>query len=178
MRDLILVFSHWDSTAVTASVSDNGGNAYTALGPAVNIGSNNWVQAWYAKNITGTPSGFSATYSAKTTSISLVDVVEYSGLDTSAPLDVATYKATAGTGAAMTSTTPGTSTSSYELIVGMFGVAGYGGYPHDGGHRLHAVAGRRHQLIEDMNVAATGSYTATATAANSISWGGIVVGFK
>jgi len=39
--DLILIFSHWDGAGITATAADNGGTTRTALGPAINIGSNN-----------------------------------------------------------------------------------------------------------------------------------------
>ncbi len=78
----------------------------------------------------------------------------------------------------MTSTTPGTSTSSYELIVGMFGVVGYGGYPLTVGTGYKQSLVDATSLIEGLNASSTGTYTATATAANSVSWGAIVVGFK
>ena len=78
----------------------------------------------------------------------------------------------------MTSTASGTSTSSYELIVGMFGAVGYGGYPFTVGTGYTQAMTDASSLIEGQNVSSTGSYTATATAANSVNWGAIVVGFK
>ncbi len=178
--DLVLVFSHWDGAGVTATVTDNSGgaNTYIALGPPVNIGSNNWIQAWYAKNVVGTPSGFTATYSAKTTTISLVDVVEYSGFDKAAPLDAGTYRTNTGTGTAMTSGASGTTIFVPETMIGLFGAAGYGGYPFTLGSGYKQELIDATSLIEDMNVTATGSYTATGTSSNSISWGAIIVGLK
>jgi hypothetical protein len=178
--DLVLVFLHWDGAGITATVTDNSGgaNTYIALGPPINIGSNNWIQAWYAKNIAGSPSGFTATFSAKTTTISLVDVVEYSGFDTVTPLDAGTYRTDTGTGTSLTTGASGTTIYTSETMIGMFGVAGYGGYPFTVGPGYKQELIDATSLIEDMNVATTGSYTATATASNSISWGAIIVGFK
>jgi len=57
-------------------------------------------------------------------------------------------------------------------------VAGYGGFPFTLGSGYKQELVDATSLIEDMNVATTGSYAATATSSNSLSWGAIIVGFK
>ena len=67
------------------------------IGGPVNAGTSARFEVWYAKNITGAASaGITVTYSGKTTSFSLIDAIEYSGLDASAPLDV--FASATGTG--------------------------------------------------------------------------------
>ena len=176
--DLILIFSHWDGAGITATATDNGGNTYTALGPAINIGSNNWIQAWYAGNILGTPNAFKVTYSAKTTSISLVDAIEYSGLATVAPFDTTTYKSATGTGTALSSGASGVTTADNETIIGLFATVGAAGFPFTLGPGYSQDTMDATSLVEHLDVSVEASYTASATGSNSTSWGAIVFGFK
>jgi hypothetical protein len=189
--NLVLIFSHWDSpgaAVITATASDNGGDTYTALGPAINIGTDGfgntqWVQGWYAKDVVST-NGFTVTYSATTAYYSVVDVMEYSGLDQTAPLDPGTYAAITGTPSAygpnylMTSAPSGTTTAQYETIVGFFGIQGGSGLPYVNLLGFTEELEDATTYVEDMGVSTTGSYTAAATEDNQIPYGGIVVGFK
>jgi hypothetical protein len=177
--NLILIFSHWDGAGITATASDNAGNTYTALGPATNIGSNNYIQAWYAVDSIGHfPYAFTVNYSGPTASISLVDAVEYSGLDTTAPVDSGTYVASTGIGTALTTGPSGTTTFDNETIVGMFATTGGGGFRTTGpGFTVDAIDAT--SLIEDENVSILGSSTtATATVYMPTNWGAVIVGFK
>ncbi len=190
--NLILMFSHWDSIGgamITATASDNGGDTYTALGPAINIGTDigndtHWIQAWYAKDISGAPTRFTVTYSATTASISIVDVIEYAGLDQTAPLDTGTYATDTGTGIPdgpnylMTSAPSGNTTAQYETIIGFFGTQA-GSLPYVSGPGFTEELQDATTYVEDMGVSTTGSsYTATATENNPVPYGAIVVGFK
>lgn len=51
--DLLLVFSHWDNPAATASATDNAGNTYVPIGGPIDKGPDAVVEAWYAKNVAG-----------------------------------------------------------------------------------------------------------------------------
>jgi len=180
--DLILIFSHWDGAGITVTsvAGDYGLNTYTPLGPAIYIGTEggypNWIQAWYATNIQGSPDGFTVTYSAKTATISTVDVIEYSGLTTE---DTSTYAINTGTGTALTTGPSGLTTAENETIVGMFGSSSLD-YPFTPGPGYKGEVIDATSFIEDMGVATAGnSYTATATGLLSgAGWGGIVVGFR
>jgi len=182
--DLFLVFLHWDGAGVTATVTGHGGtNTFTALGPPLQIGTDmqghpSWIQAWYAKNV-GYAGGVTANFSALTDGFSLVDVIEYSGLDTVAPLDTATYETNTGSGTtALTTAASGTTTAQYETIVAMFGFVDYGDYPFTVGPGYTAEVVDATSYIEDMPAYNTGSYTATATATGTENYGAIIVGFK
>ena len=187
--DLVLVWSKWDApkgTTITATgATDNRGNTYTALGPAIPIGTDgagdpNWVQAWYAKNVSGAPTGFTVSYSGKTFDISLVDAAEYSGLDKSDPLDSASYMTNTGEGQSLTTGPSGTTTANDETIIGIFGTLG-AEYPFTAGSGFSINVIDASSLIEDENVSITGSYTATATGNSGTSttpWGAIIVGFR
>ncbi len=176
--DLLLVFTHWDGAGITETVSDNNvGDTYAALGAPVNIGANNWIQAWYAKDCNN-PSSITATFSGKTTSISVVDVIEYSGLDQSAPLDTSTYATNVGIGNPLTTGVSGMSTADDETIVGMFGAVGSGDFPFSPGSGFTQEVTDPTTYMEDLVVATTGTFTATATTGGTSDYGGIIVGFK
>jgi hypothetical protein len=89
--NLLVVFINFTDVSNVINVTgiaDTAGNTYTP-GTRFNSGSNNGTsQMWYAKNIVGNASNVvTATLSASTTFRSPL-VSEYSGLDTSTPLDV------------------------------------------------------------------------------------------
>ena len=78
--DLIVLFSHWDNHAITATASDSAGNIYVPISGPVSVGTAGRFQAWYAKNVQGGNLEFKITYSGQTTTISLLDAAEYAGL--------------------------------------------------------------------------------------------------
>lgn len=174
--NLMLVFSHWDNQTLTASVSDSVGNRYVPIGGPVNAGRTARFQAWYAKNIRSGPLlGITVTYSGKTTSFSVVDAMEYSGLDKSAPLDV--FASASGSGTSQDSGASPTTTVSNGTIIGLFGYSTYAS-PYRAGAGFTFRQGEASTMLEDRSVTATGSYTATATSCNPADWAAFVIGFK
>ena len=174
--DLILVFSHWDNQALTASVTDNYGNTYIPISGPISVGTAARFQAWYAKNVVGGVNlGVTITYSGTTTSISLVDAAEYSGLDTSAPLDV--FGSAQGTGVSQNSGPSPATTASNETIIGMFGYDGYATlYTAGPGFTFRDYDAS--SMLEDMSVTTNGNYTATATSNDPANWVAYVICFK
>jgi IPT/TIG domain len=145
-----------DTTSTVSSVMDSRGNAYTlAVGPTQTSGLTSSI--YYAKNIAAGSNTVTVTFN-QTAGWPNVNVLEYSGLDTASPLDVA---ATAS-GSGMTANSgSATTTSANELIVGA-------GNP--SGVFTAAGSGFRNRIInsfggisEDRIVTSTGSYNATAT---------------
>jgi trimeric autotransporter adhesin len=175
--DLILIFSHWDTQAVTASApTDNRGNTYVPIGGPVNAGTTGRFQAWYAKNIAGgLPLAVTINYSAKTATISLVDIIEYSGLDTSAPLDV--FASASGNSSFQNSGLSPTTTAENETIIGLFGFNSPSS-PYTAGSGFTFRNYDATSMLEDMSVTTVGNYEATATSADSTIWAAIVIGFK
>ena len=173
--NLILVFSHWDNQSINATVTDNEGNTYTPVSGPISVGGVARFQAWYAKNINGGPLGVTVTYSAQTTSISLVDAAEYSGLDPSSPLNV--FASSTGTGVAQDSTAAPATNFANETIVGLFGYYGYA-TPYAAGSGYIFRNYDATSMLEDMSVTANGSYRATATSAVSSQWVAYVLCFK
>ena len=121
--DLNVVIIGWaDDTATVSSVSDSEGNTYTpALTPTVGTGLSQVI--YYAKNIAGdstTPNQVTVTFSQAPVNPD-IRILEYRGLDITAPLDVAAVAGAQGFGiladsGACTTTTP------VELIVAGFTV--------------------------------------------------------
>jgi hypothetical protein len=174
--NLMLVFSHWDNQALTAAVTDNLGNKYVPIGGPVNTGRTARFQPWYAKNIRGGRQlAITVTYSGKTTHFSLVDAIEYSGLDRSAPLDV--FASAAGKGTSQDSGRAPTTTARSETIIGLFGYSTYA-LPYKAGAGFTLRGYDASTMVEDRSVIARGSYNATATSSHSDSWAAFMIGFK
>ena len=177
--DLILAFSKWDNLVTVTGITDNAGNTYTPIGTFTNVGTNDRIEAWYTLNPTGAPTSVTVTYSGKTASTSLLDIVEFSGLATSAPVDQTAVNT--GTGTALSTGATPTTTDSNDTIVGLFATIGSSspGYPYALGSGYSLIVTDTTSFIEYMSVTSTGSYTATATATNgSVTWGGRVIAFK
>jgi hypothetical protein len=174
--NLILVFSHWDNQALSAAVTDKLGNAYASMGGPVNAGTTARFEAWYTKNIRGgVPLAVTVTYSGKTTSFSLVDAIEYSGLDRSAPLDV--FASAAGSGTSQDSGPSPTTRERNETLVGLIGYSVYSS-PYTAGVGFLMRGYDASSMLEDRSVAEIGSYHATATSSRPDSWAAFVIGFK
>ena len=174
--NMILVFSHWDNQSLTAAAYDNLGNTYTPIGGPVSVGTSARFQAWYAKNVSGgVPLAVTVRYSGVTTSFSLVDIIEYSGLDKTAPLDV--YAFATGTGTVQDSGPSPMTTESNETIVGLFGYAGYA-TPYTAGTGFTLRNYDASSMLEDKAVTTTGIYNAIASSAVSTDWVAYVLAFK
>jgi hypothetical protein len=154
--NLNIVAVGWnDSTSSVTSISDSRGNPYTlAVGPTT--GTSLRQSIYYAKNILGGSNTVTVTF-AQAAAFVDVRVLEYSGLSTTAPLDVTA--AAAGSGS-LASSGSATTTSANELI---FGAAITGGVINGAGtgftSRITTPDG---DIAEDKSVTATGSYSATA----------------
>jgi hypothetical protein len=88
--NLIVVWTSWQSTSTfTASVQDSFPTKdifVSAVGPTLQSASNTTAQIFYARNINGGSDTVTVTYNGTVSSANCV-IVEYSGLDTVAPLD-------------------------------------------------------------------------------------------
>jgi len=159
--NLNIVAVGWgDTTSSISSITDTQGNTYIpAVGPTSTTGLQQSI--YYAKNIIGGSNKVTVTFS-QAASYPDVRVLEYSGADTTNPLDVTA--AGTGTGTAANSGFA-TTTSSNELIFGSgttgnaFSAAGSGFTS-----RMINIYGN---IAEDKIVTSSGSYNATATTSSS-----------
>jgi hypothetical protein len=149
-----------DSTSSVSSVTDTRGNTYTlAIGPTSFNGMQQSI--YYAKNIAVGSNTVTVRFN-QAAAYPDVRILEYSGVDTTNPLD---GKAVAtGTGTAANSGSIATTTAN-ELIFGA-GTTGQGFTAAGTGfaNRMINVFGN---IAEDKVVSATGSYNATGTVSSS-----------
>jgi Galactose oxidase-like, Early set domain/Glyoxal oxidase N-terminus len=156
--NLNIVAVGWgDTTSSISSVTDSKGNTYTrAVGPTSTTRLQHAI--YYAKNIAG---GSSNTVTVKFNQAAAypdVRILEYSGLDTSSPLDVTAAATGNGTSASSGSAT---TTSANELIFGAGNSAN--NYTAAGSGFANRIINVYGSIAEDELVSSSGSYAATAT---------------
>ena len=164
-----------DSTSVS-SVTDTQGNTYTLIGSPQTWSPYHFVERlYYAKNIKG--GGNTTTVTLSGSKYMEVHLYDYSGLDTSSPLDAS---ATPQTGTSVTGTSGTLTTSNAnDLLFGFFhsdnnvtNTAGSGFT----GRTLSAEGG--YPLAEDKYVTSANSYSATMGFSGSADYVGFLVAFK
>jgi hypothetical protein len=145
-----------DTTRAVSSVADSKGNAYAlAVGPTKATGLTSAI--YYARNIASGSNTVTVTFNG-TAAYPNVNVLEYSGLDTTNPLDVSVAATGSGTAANSGSAT---TTSASELIVGAGSTTNAATAAGSGfSNRIINSFG---DISEDRIVSSTGSYNATAT---------------
>jgi hypothetical protein len=162
--NLNVVVVGWNDTASSvSSIVDSQGNTYTrAVGPTTGTALSQSI--YYARNIAGGSNTVTVTFN-QTAAYPDVRVMEYSGANTSNPLDV-----TAGSsGTGMTGNSgSATTTAANELIFGagmtfdIYNAAGNG--------FTNWVITNFGDITEDKGVTHTGSYNATAGIRSSAAW--------
>ena len=169
----VLAIGWGDVTSNIAKVSDSSGNTYAVAAPTVH-GSVQSQAIYYAPNIKAAAAGANTVTVTFNTAAAYVDLraSEYSGLDATAPFDVAA----SATGSASTAASPSVTTSySSELIFGagdtsgVFSAAG-------AGFTKRIITKPDSDITEDKTVSAIGSYNATGK--QSGAWIMQVVAFK
>jgi len=159
--DLNVVVIGWsDTTASISSITDSGGNVDVRATTGVSAG-NCTESVYYAKNISSASAGGDTLTVTFNTSALYPDlrILEYSGIDTSNPLDVAV---TANGTGDNTAAGPVTTTSANDLLIGANFVSG--GFAAVGsGYTQRIWSLPNSDLVEDEIVTTAGSYSATAT---------------
>jgi hypothetical protein len=159
----IVVVGWNDTTSTVSSVVDSRGNSYIlAVGPTSGTALRQSI--YYAKNIVGGSNTVTVTFSKAAFFVD-VRVLEYSGLDATAPLDVAA--GAAGTGLSANSGSA-TTTSANELIFGAGTTGGSFGVPPFGWVTRILTANSDNAI--DQIVSSTGSYSAASTLTYSATW--------
>jgi hypothetical protein len=167
--NLNLVIVGWnDTNAQISSVTDSEGNPYTlAVGPT-NLGGALSQSIYYAKNIAAAAAGANGVKVTFTAAAVYPDirVLEYSGLNSLNPLDVAVG---ASGNSATSSSGSVTTTSATDLLVGANTVQSHtaGAGP---GFTQRLLTNPDGNIAEDQVVSTTGSYSATAPLSYSGGW--------
>ncbi len=153
-----------DATSTVSSVTDSRGNTYTQAGTTL-TGSGMRQAIYYAKSIAAGSNTVTVAFN-QAAAFPDIRIAEYSGADTSSPLDVTAGGI--GTGGTPNSGAATTSSAS-ELIFGAgmttshFGAAG-------SGFTSRIITSPDGDIAEDRSVSATGSYSATAALSYSGGW--------
>jgi len=159
-------------STTTVSVRDTNGNSYSLARSQVQTTDGHQAWVYYAKIIAAGANTVTVTLSA--TATLRVAIHEYSGLDTAAPLDQTT--SAPGSGTAPTSGSV-TTTAANELLFGMGSSANARTWTAGTGYTLRqAPAGKLETA--DRIVAATGSFSASASLSAADDWTAIIVTFK
>lgn len=167
--DLDVVAIGWnDTTSTILAVTDSAGNAYAlAIGPT-RLGADLSQSLYYAKNIAAAKASANTVTVAFAEAAETVDlrIVEYSGLSTTAPLDVTASGSGNDSGPAATAAV--TTTSAHELLfaAGMTTEV-YSGAGTGFASRIITSEG---DIVEDRVVSTTGSYSAMADLGESSEW--------
>ena len=155
--NLIAVYVVWDNTS-TISLSDSAGNSYaSAAGPIKWNSSKYGSQTFYAKNVKGGADTVTATFTTAIKSFGEIYMIEYSGLDQTAPFD-ASAAAIGSSGSLNSGSVTITSVSNLLFAAGVSvnNVTSPGpGYI--------ARATSNGDMIMDKNVSMQGTYNATAS---------------
>ncbi len=174
--DLSVIVVGWnDSTATVKSVSDSSGNTYAlAVGPTVLSGVAS-QSIYYAANIPAAAANANTVTVTFSTAAVYADVriAEYSGIATSAPVDVVA----AGSGSG-TSASSGAATTSFagDLLLGAdITVTGTGV---GSGFTQRMLTVPDADILEDRFVSAAGAFAATASIAPTGQWIMQLVAFK
>ena len=176
--DLNVVIIGWaDATTTVSTVTDTEGNTYVAaLPPTVSTGLSQVI--YYAKNIAGdstTPNQITVTFSQVPVNPD-IRILEYRGLDITAPLDVAAVAGAPGFGSladsgACTTTTP------VELIVAGFTVGTHITDPGTG-FTIADLTQPNGNSAQHQITAAAGSCESTAPLSSDSDWVAQSVAFK
>jgi hypothetical protein len=162
----ILAIGWKNATSTITAVTDSAGNPYHPVGTTRGTGLTQAI--YYARNIKVATAGANIVTVTFNTATPFIDIraTEYSGLDPVHPIDVSHS-------AIGTSTTPNsgsvTTTAAQEVIfgagttTGSFTAAGTN-------FTSRIITSPDGNIAEDMFVAATGSYSATATLSGSAAW--------
>ncbi len=170
--NLIVVGILYDASVVVRSVADAQGSSFVAVGNPVlgSVVSGN-VQTYYARNIHGGPDTVTVALSGVAV-FADVYIHEYSGADTTNPLDNAT--GAAGTGS-IGSSGPLVTSSPNDLIFGF--CADGGGVPMPGaGFTLRSMADNN--ISEDRQALAAGSYAVTIGVGGTYDWACQLAAFR
>ena len=160
--DLNVVVVGWnDSTTQVSSITDSKGNGYAlAVGPTVQSGTASQA-IYYARNIVpAAASGNSVTVTfSKAASSADIRVAEFSGIDTTNPVDVAAAAQGTGTPSNSGSVTTG---NPNDLLVGANLVQQSTTGP-GSGYTIRVITTPDSDILEDSIVTTAGSHSATAT---------------
>jgi DNA-binding protein YbaB len=177
--DLNVIVVGWnDTTHTVSSVVDSKNNVYNiAAGPTANAAGGLSQTIYYAKNIVASSAGgntVTVTFSGATT-FPDIRILEYSGADLSAPLDIAAVATGSSASSTVTSSTATTNANDLLFAANIIQTVTTGAGTSFTSRMITVPDG---DIAEDRLVAATGTYTAAATLNAPGQWIMQMVAFK
>ena len=171
--DLNVVVVSWnDTTATVQSVTDTLGNAYTlAIGPTTGTGKRQSI--YYARNIRSGSNTITVGFNQAAVSPD-VRVLEYSGVDTAAPLDAAI--GASGNSSIANSGTAALSNAN-DLIIGA-NIVGAKNIVAGSPFTSRVLTGTNSNIVEDRVVNVGGTYNTWSTMVSTAPWVMQMVAFK
>jgi hypothetical protein len=171
--DLNVVVVSWnDTTSTIQSVTDSLGNTYSlAVGPTAGTGKQQSV--YYAQNILSGSNTVTVIFNQGATSPD-VRALEYSGIDTVAPLDI-TIGASGNNSTADSG--PATLTNANDLIIGA-NIVGAKNIVAGATYTSRLLTGTNQNIVEDRVVNLAGSYNAWSPMVSAAPWVTQMVAFK
>jgi beta-lactam-binding protein with PASTA domain len=166
----IVVYAIWDN-AGSASVKDSQSDSFAGVSPAVTWGNGYSAQIFYATNIAGGTDTVTLAFKQAVSTFGVVYAHEYSGINTSNPIDVI---ASANGSSATLNSTFATTTSANDLI---FGAGVSDNNVSGAGSGFTARDLTYGNITEDKIAVSIGSYAATATH-DGQQWGMQMVAFR
>jgi hypothetical protein len=157
----VVIIGWRNSTTTISSVVDTAGNTYQVAAPLTR-GTSVSQAIYYAKNITGGTPTVTVTFSAASAFPDL-RIMEYSGLDTTAPLNTAASligSATPGNSGILDTTVPTTLLVAAGTAQTSFSAPG-------SGYTQRILTSPNANIVEDRIVTTTGPYSATATSSGN-----------
>mgnify|MGYP001582538628 CR=1 FL=1 len=150
-----MVFSNYASSSAVSSIADTAGNTYTFIRKRTIVGGD--IEIWYAKNITGNASNVvTATFTGAVSNRGIM-VHQYSGCDTTAPLDQQTDGQ--ATALAQTVTDIATTTADEVLVAGFVEATTHSTYTAGSGFTKQLAGTSADAYVTyDKIVSATGTY--------------------
>ena len=174
--NMILVLAHWNDQDITATITDSRSNKYLPLVQPLNAGRTERFQAWYARNVKGGAEvSVTINFSKKTRSFSVIDAIEYAGLDKASPLIAAV--SAVGSGNTQSSGPIAATGAQGCLLIGLFGYSNYA-LPYKAGQDFTMRAYEASTMIEDSDCSAGGVDTAIAISSNAADWAAIGAAFR
>jgi hypothetical protein len=168
--DLNVVVVGWNDVSHSiSSVKDSMGNTYTsAVGPTQNSAGSLSQTIYYAKNISAAPAGgntVTITFNGAT-AYPDIRILEYSGVSLTAPLDITST----GTGSSPTSSTTAVTTTNANDLLFAANIVSNLTTGAGTAFTSRIITSPDGDIAEDRLVAATGSYSASATLNSTGQW--------
>ncbi len=177
---IIIAVSSYGSTQTCTGITDNASNTFVKIGSTIRSPGDDTLDLFYAKNITGNAAPDFLIQMANIENIGGV-VLEYSGLDTTAPFD----QTNTGTGTSATNTTGSITPSGNGYLIVAAGtdqIADTATVTAGSGYTLRGMAGTSNNSVrvyaEDQIQTTAASISASFTMTASSFWASKIASFK